>query len=210
VWGVTALIGIVLGGIWSGAFTPTEGAAFGLLGALVLAVAKGMRWAGVVQAFVDAGKTITPVLFLIGCALVYTKFLALEGVPEQVMELMQGMGLGRTGTLLFMVTVWFLLGCLIDSISIMLLTVPVFWPIASKLGFEPITFALVGILVIEAGVLTPPFGMNCFVVKAAIDDRGLTMRHVFVGAVPYWLMILALAALVAIFPPLATWLPNAF
>jgi C4-dicarboxylate transporter DctM subunit len=210
VWGVASLIAIVLGGIWSGIFTPTEGAAFGLLGALALSVAKGMGWAGIVHAFVESGKTITPVLFLICCAIVYTKFLALEGVPEQVLDVMRGMGLGPVGTLVFMVVVWFLLGCLIDSISIMLLTVPVFWPIAEKMAFDPITFAMVGILVIEAGVLTPPFGMNCFVVKAAIPDRGLTMRDVFTGAVPYWLMILLLAALVAVFPPIATWLPNAF
>jgi C4-dicarboxylate transporter DctM subunit len=210
VWGVAALVAVVLGGIWSGTLTPTEGSAFGLAGALVLAVAKGLRMQGVVRAFLDAGRAITPVLVLISCAIIYTKFLALEGVPEQVMDIMRGMGLGPHGTLLFMVVVWFLLGCLIDSISIMLLTVPVFWPIASRLGFEPITFALVGILVIEAGVLTPPFGMNCFVVKSAISDRELTMRDVFLGAAPYWLMILLLALLVAVFPPLATWLPNAF
>jgi C4-dicarboxylate transporter, DctM subunit len=210
VWGVTILIAVVLGGIWSGLMTPTEGAAFGLAGALVLSVAKGMRWPGIVDAFVESGKTITPVLLLICCAIVYTKFLALEGIPDQVLGVMRGLGLGPIGTLLFMVGVWFVLGCLIDSISIMLLTVPIFWPIAERMSFDPIVFALVGILVIEAGVLTPPFGMNCFVVKAAIPDPELTMRDVFTGAAPYWVLILIVAALVAVFPPLATWLPNFF
>lgn len=206
--GVALLILTVLGGMWGGYFTPTEGAAFGLLGALLLAVAKGASFQTIVAAFVDAGKTITPILLLIICATIYTKLLALEGVSDLVQEIMVGWGLGPVGAMLFMVVVWFLLGCLIDSISIMLLTVPLFWPIASNFGYEPISFALVGILVIEAGVLTPPFGMNCFVVKASVPDHGLKLSQVFVGAVPYWIMILIVAMLVQFVPSVATFLPN--
>lgn len=206
--GVTVLIVMTLGSIWFGYCTPTEGSAVGLVGALALAWAKGMRGSRIVEAFVEAGKTTTPILLLLVCAMMYTKLLALEGVPDQVRMLLEGMGLGTAGTVLFMVLTWFLLGCLIDSISIMLLTVPIFWPIAQALGLDPITFALVGILVIEAGVLTPPFGIGVFVVKAAVPDPHVRVNEIFIGAAPYGLLILVVAALVWFFPGLATWLPS--
>jgi len=206
--GVLLLVAVVLGGIWLGFFTPTEGAAVGMFGAIGLAFAKGMTVRRVVECFLEAGRTTTPILFLMACAVMYTKLLVLEGIPDVVKDLLTGWGLGPDGSLLFMVVVWFLLGCLIDSISIMLLTVPVFWPIAQSFGLDPIAFALIGILVIEAGILTPPFGLGCFVVKAAVPDPEVTIRDVFVGAAPYWLLILGLALAIHLFPPLATWLPT--
>uniref|UniRef100_UPI00404773D4 TRAP transporter large permease subunit n=1 Tax=Limnohabitans sp. TaxID=1907725 RepID=UPI00404773D4 len=188
--------------------TPTEGSALGLAGSIMLATAKGMSKQRLIESFVDAGKTTTPILLLLLCAMIYSKLLALEGVPDQVRTLLEGLGLGLAGTVMFMVITWFVLGCLIDSISTMLLTVPIFWPIAQALGIEPITFALVGILVIEAGVLTPPFGIAVFVVKAAVPDRTVLIKDIFIGATPYWILILLTAAIVWYWPPLATWLPS--
>jgi C4-dicarboxylate transporter DctM subunit len=206
--GVALLIAVTLGSIWLGFATPTEGSALGMLGAMILAGAKGMGLRRQFTCVVDSGKTVTPILLLILCATMYTKLLALEGVPETVKDLLQGMGLGHVGTLLAMVAVWLVLGCLIDSISIMLLTVPIFWPIAQSIGLEAISFALIGILVIEAGVLTPPFGLGVFVVKAAVPDPDLTLAEIFWGVTPYWVLILAVAAVVYWFPALALWLPS--
>lgn len=206
--GVGLLIAVTLGGIWFGYFTPTEGSAIGLVGSAVLAWAKGMRWRGVFDAFVESGRTVTPIMLLLLTATIYSKLIALNGVPQEVQGLLASMGLGTGGTLLFMVVVWFVLGAMIDSISIMLLTVPIFWPVATALGIDPITFALIGILVIEAGVLTPPFGIGVFVVKAAIPDRHITVSQIFRGSVPYWVLILFLAWLIYVWPPLATWLPS--
>lgn len=206
--GVGLLIAVTLGGIWFGYFTPTEGSAIGLVGSAILAWAKGMRWRGVFNAFVEAGRTVTPIMLLLLTATIYSKLIALNGIPQEVQGLLESMGLGTGGTLLFMVAVWFLLGAMIDSISIMLLTVPIFWPVAMALGIDPIVFALVGILVIEAGVLTPPFGIGVFVVKAAIPDRNIKVSEIFAGAVPYWVLILFLAWLIYAWPPLATWLPS--
>lgn len=206
--GVGVLIVITLGGIWWGYFTPTEGSAVGLLGAALLAVAKGMRWRGLFQACVTAGQTVTPIMLLLMSAVIYSKLMALNGIPQEVQYLLEEMGLGPAGTMLFMALVWFTLGALLDSISIMLLTVPIFWPIATALGFDPIVFALVGILVIEAGVLTPPFGIGIFVVKAAIPDRHIRISEIFAGAAPYWIMILIVAWLIYEVPAIATWLPG--
>ena len=171
-------------------------------------MAKGMRWRGVFNAFVEAGRTVTPIMLLLLTATIYSKLIALNGIPQEVQGLMESMGLGTGGTLLFMVAVWFILGAMIDSISIMLLTVPIFWPVAMALGIDPIVFALIGILVIEAGVLTPPFGIGVFVVKAAIPDRNITVSEIFMGSMPYWMLILFLAWLIYMWPALATWLPS--
>ncbi|RYG11055.1 MAG: TRAP transporter large permease [Burkholderiales bacterium] len=206
--GVGVLIAVTLGGIWFGYFTPTEGSAIGLVGAAVLAVCKGMRWRGVFDAFVEAGRTVTPIMLLLLTATIYSKLIALNGIPQEVQALLESLGLGVGGTLLFMVVVWFVLGAMIDSISIMLLTVPIFWPVAMALGIDPIVFALIGILVIEAGVLTPPFGIGVFVVKAAIPDRNIRVSEIFAGSVPYWVLILLLAGLIYVWPSLATWLPS--
>lgn len=206
--GVGVLIVVTLGGIWWGYFTPTEGSAVGLLGAAVLAVAKGMRLRGLFHACVTAGQTVTPIMLLLMSAVIYSKLMALNGIPQEVQYLLEEMGLGPAGTMLFMAVVWFILGALLDSISIMLLTVPIFWPIATALGFDPIVFALIGILVIEAGVLTPPFGIGIFVVKAAIPDRSIRISEIFKGAAPYWIMILIVAWLIYEVPAIATWLPG--
>jgi len=205
---VGLLIVVTLGGIWFGYFTPTEGSAVGMVGALAVAWLKGMRWRGIFDAFLEAGRTVTPIMLLLLTATMFSKLVALNGLPQEVQAILEAWGLGPTGTMVFMVVVWFVLGCMIDSISIMLLTVPIFWPIASSLGFDPIVFALVGILVIEAGVLTPPFGMSVFVVKASVPDSELTVREIFQGVAPYWILILFVAWLIYAWPALATWLPS--
>ena len=205
---VGVLIAVTLGGIWFGFFTPTEGSAVGLVGAIAVAWIKGMRGRGIFDAFVESGRTVTPIMLLLLTATMFSKLVALNGLPQEVQGMLQSWGLGPAGTMLFMVVVWFVLGCMIDSISIMLLTVPIFWPIAMSFGFDPIVFALVGILVIEAGVLTPPFGMSVFVVKASVPDTDLTVREIFQGVAPYWVLILFLAWLIYAWPPLATWLPS--
>jgi C4-dicarboxylate transporter DctM subunit len=117
-------------------------------------------------------------------------------------------GLGRWGVMMVMVGIWFVLGCLIDSISIILLTVPIFAPIAVQFGFDPIAFAIIGILAIECGLLTPPFGLLVFTVKAAISDASVPLGEIFIGATPYWIVLLLVVVAIAIFPQIATFLPN--
>lgn len=206
--GVSILIVVTLGGIWLGYFTPTEGSAVGLVGAVILALAKGMRSQGIYHSFIEAGRTVTPIMLLLMSAVIYSKLIALNGVPQEVQEYLESLGLGTGGTLLFMAITWFLLGAVVDSISIMLLTVPIFWPIALTLGLDPIIFALIGILIIEAGVLTPPFGIGVLVVKAAVPDANIRISEIFLGAAPYWILILFVAWLIYAFPMIANWLPQ--
>jgi len=107
-----------------------------------------------------------------------------------------------------MVLVWFLLGCIIDSISILLITVPVFAPIAVDLGFHPLAVAILGILPVETGLLTPPFGILVFTVKAALPDEPMSVGDIFRGSIAYWFALIAVIVIIAVFPGIATYLPT--
>ena len=205
---VVALILGTLGSIWLGLCTPTEGAGIGAVGALILAMIKGISPREVWQVVLDVGRTSGPLLLLLFCAQLYSRVLSMTGFTEAAKAFLLSTGAGPWGILLVMVAIWFVLGCLIDSISIILLTVPIFAPIAVALGFDPLAFAIIGILAIETGLLTPPFGILVFTVKAAVPDRAVTLGEIFRGSIPYWIVLLAIVALVAVFPQTATFLPN--
>jgi len=207
--GIVALIVIVLGGIWFGFFTPTEGAGVGAALALLLAISRGMTLAEMKQAILSVGRTSAPLLLLLVTAQLYSRVLSMTGVTGMAQEFFSQSGLSPYTVLLLMVLVWFVLGMLIDSISIILLTVPVFAPVAMSLGFDPIAFAILGILAIETGLLTPPFGILVFTVKASIpNEPDLKNGEIFLGSVPYWIVLLIAIVSIAVFPALATWLPN--
>ena len=204
---LAAMVG-VLGGIWVGWFTPTEGAGIGALLGLVLGIAKGMRWPDILDAVLAVGRTSVPIMVLLFAAQLYSRTLALAGVGAAVQDFFIGTGLGAFGVLAVMVVIWFVMGMLIDSVSIMLLTVPIFAPLAMKMGFDPIAFALIGILAIEAGILTPPFGLLVYAVKAVVPDRDVKMMEIFAGSTPYWIMLLIVMVIIAKVPEVATWLPE--
>jgi tripartite ATP-independent transporter DctM subunit len=205
---VIALILGTLGSIWLGLCTPTEGAGIGAVGALILAVIKGIKPREVWQVVLDVGRTSGPLLLLLFCAQLYSRVLSMTGFTEAAKQFLLATGAGPWGILLVMVGIWFVLGMLIDSISIILLTVPIFAPIAVALGFDPLAFAIIGILAIETGLLTPPFGILVFTVKAAVPDKSVTLSEIFMGSIPYWIVLLAVVAALAVFPQLATFLPS--
>ncbi len=206
--GILSLIALVLGGIWLGWFTPTEAAGIGALAALCLAVAKGMRAGDVFEAIMATGRTSAPILFLLITAQMYTRLLALGGIVDTVQGMLLTADLGAAGILAIMVLIWFLLGMFIDSVSIILLTVPIFAPVAAAVGFDAIAFAIMGIVAIEAGLLTPPFGLCVYTVKSCVTDPEIRLSHIFLGSAPYWVILLVLVAVIAAFPSLATWLPS--
>ncbi|HEX2256478.1 MAG TPA: TRAP transporter large permease [Afifellaceae bacterium] len=206
--GILLVVVAVLGGIWFGYFTPTEGAGAGAFIALVLAILKGLRGRDIVACVLSVGKTSAPILILLVTAALYSRTLAMTGVTSAISGLFLETGLGPFGILLVMILVWFVLGMMIDSISIMLLTVIIFEPIAVSVGFDSMQFAVIGVLAIEAGLLTPPFGILVYTVKLAIDDKDISIWDIFRSSAPYWLVLLLSVGLVAAFPGIATYLPN--
>ena len=205
--GIVGLVVMVLGGIWTGVFTPTEAAGFGALGSLVLGYANGMRSRAFMDAIYSAGRYTAPIMFLLIAGSMYAKLLAVSGGINLIQDLVTGAGLTPVGLIVLMTVIWLLLGALIDSISDILLTVPVFVPLAAASGFDPIAFAIYGIIVIEAGLLTPPMGLLIFTVKSSVTDPEVTLGDIFRGSVPFWILMLGVAALILLRPELATWLP---
>jgi len=206
--GILFLILLVIGGIWFGLFTPTEAAGFGAIGALLIGLAKGMRGKDILAAIFQAGKTTAPIMFLLITATMYSRLLAMGGAINYIKTLFLSLGVDPILIIALMVVIWILLGMLIDSVSIILLTVPIFAPIAVALGIDPLAFAIFGILVIEAGLLTPPFGLLVYTVKGSVPDPSATLGKIFLGSFPYFVLILLAAFIVLFVPQLANWLPQ--
>ncbi|MBI2296839.1 MAG: TRAP transporter large permease [Betaproteobacteria bacterium] len=206
--GIVLVVVTVLGGIWFGFFTPTEGAGAGAFIALILGIVKGMRFREIIQCVLSVGRTSAPILILLVMASLYARTLAMTGVTNAIQDAFLGAGLTPAVILAIMVGIWFVLGMFIDSISIMLLTVIIFEPIAVAVGFDSIAFAVIGVLAIEAGLLTPPFGLLVFTVKSAIDDKDISIWSIFWSSTPYWVVLLLAVVLVAFFPAIATFLPK--
>ena len=208
--GIALVVVSVLGGIWFGFFTPTEGAGAGAFIGLVMAFIKGMRWRGMVEAIISVGRISAPILLLLITAALYSRTLAMTGVTNAIQDLFLGSGMAPWMVIVVMVSVWFALGMVIDSISIMLLTVTIFEPIAVSIGYDPIAFAIVGIIAIEAGLLTPPFGLLVYTVKAAIQgiDDSVSIMQIFKSSMPYWIIMLICMVAIVVFPEIATYLPN--
>ncbi|HEX9672023.1 MAG TPA: TRAP transporter large permease [Burkholderiales bacterium] len=206
--GIMLVVVTVLGGIWFGFFTPTEGAGAGAFIALILGIVKGMRFRDLIDCILSVGRTSAPILILLVMASLYARTLAMTGVTNAIQDAFLGTGLGPALILLIMIGIWFVLGMFIDSISIMLLTVIIFEPIAVAVGFDSIAFAVIGILAIEAGLLTPPFGILVYTVKSAIDDKDISIWSIFWSSTPYWIVLLIAVVLIALFPGIATFLPR--
>ena len=205
---IVGLIMLVLGGIWGGFFTATEAAGVGALAGMFIAIAKGLRFKELVECIIDAGKTSAPIMILLITAGMYSRFLSLADIDSLIIGAMTSAGLDGAMGLIVMVIIWLLLGMLLDSISIILLTVPLFMTLSS--GMDPYAFAIFGILAIEAGLLTPPFGLIVYTVKGVLSGTGhdVPLNQIFSGSIPYWIMMLIVMILVVIFPGLASWLTT--
>lgn len=208
--GILLVIVAVLGGIWFGVFTPTEGAGAGALIGLALGIIKGMRFRDIIDSILSVGRTSAPILLLLVTAALYSRTLAMTGMANAIESLFLGSGMEPWMIITVMVLIWFALGMIIDSISIMLLTAAIFAPIAVKLGYDPIAFAIIGIIAIEAGLYTPPFGLLVYTVKSAIQEMepNLNVMTIFKSVTPYWIIMLIGMVLIINFPGIATWLPE--
>ena len=208
--GIILVIVAVLGGIWFGIFTPTEGAGAGALIGLALAIIKGMRFREIINSILSVGRTSAPILLLLVTAALYSRTLAMTGLANAIEGVFLGSGMASWMIVGVMVLIWFALGMIIDSISIMLLTAAIFAPIAVQIGYDPIAFAIIAIIAIEAGLLTPPFGLLVYTVKAAISSEGedVPVLEIFKSSTPYWIIMLVGMVLIINFPEIATYLPR--
>ncbi|MBW8640245.1 TRAP transporter large permease [Hoeflea sp. WL0058] len=206
---IVALMLVVLGGLYGGFLNPTEAGAAGAFGALVVAIARRSLNAKTFwNLLVETGQITVSVLFLILAATFFSRMLALSGVPRSLAELLLTGPIGPYGFLILYLLLIVALGCLIDSISIMLILLPIALPVAEAAGFDLIWFGVLTVVSVEIGLLTPPFGISVYIIKSAMDDPDLQVGEVFRGAFPFVLAMLVCVAILIAFPSIATWLAR--
>ena len=206
VFPVVALMVMVLGTLWFGIATPTESAAVGATGAVVLAcLYRGLSWSGVRESLVNTVRVTCMVLFIILGAQILSFALVRIGINRQVSEWVVGLDLSRWVLFAVITGLYIVLGMLVDGISMMVLTLPVLYPVILQAGFDPIWFGVVLVTLIELGQITPPVGLVLFVIQGISKAP---MHEVARGALPFMVLFLVGIVLMAIFPQTATWLPS--
>ena len=201
---IALLIALVLGGIYAGWFTPTESGAVGALGALILALCKrSLTWPKLWQVLLETGHVTVSILFLIISANLYSRMLALSGITGFLAGWIGNSGMGMYMVLTIYLTIVLLMGTILDSSSIMMIIVPLIYPIMKAFGVDFVWFGLVTVLAIEVGLITPPLGIAAYVVKSTLDDQQIGLRDVFAGALPFVLIMILVLVLVVIFPRIA-------
>ncbi|MCM0613207.1 TRAP transporter large permease [Marinobacter sediminum] len=206
VWGVLLLFSLVIGGIYLGWFSPTEAAAVGAVGAFILALISGeLNWSALWESVREAAGLTGMIFFILIGASLFNYFLETTGLPSALIAGIESSGMGPTTALILILLFYIVLGCFMDAMSMILLTVPFLAPVATSLGFDMVWFGILVVTVAEIGLITPPIGMNLFVVQAT--QPGLTQRMVVRGILPFIIAdIVRLAILVAV-PALSLWLP---
>jgi tripartite ATP-independent transporter DctM subunit len=201
---IVALIVIVLGGIYGGIFTPTESGAAGALGALLIAVARRkLGWQRLWVTMVETGYVTVSILFLILGARIFGQMLAMSGLPQSLSALAAGAGFGLTGFVLVYLALAVVLGFMLDSVSIMVITLPFAIPVVKALGGDLIWFGVVAVVAVEIGLLTPPFGISVYVVKSTLDDQRIGLHDIFAGAAPFVICMTMVTLLLVFLPQLS-------
>jgi len=210
---VLAIFGVVIGGIYFGLFNPTPAAAVGVFLVTVLAVARrAVGLGGMREALLDTAKTSGMIYLILLGAQLLNIFMARGGVPQAAAEMMATSGLAPLEVLVLLLVALIVLGCLMDSLSMILLAIPFFWPVVSGLDFGmsveelKIWFGILALIVVELGLITPPVGMNVFVINSLARD--VPMSRTFLGVMPFFVAELIRVALIIAFPALSLWLPH--
>jgi tripartite ATP-independent transporter DctM subunit len=204
---IVLLIALVLGGIYAGWFTPTESGAVGALGALILTLGKRQLTASRFwQVLTETGHVTVSILFLLVAANIYGRMLALSGITGFIGNWITESGMGLYAILSIYLMVVLLMGTILDSTSIMMIVVPLIYPIMHGMGVDFVWFGLVTVIAIEVGLITPPLGIAAFVVKSTLDDQSITLNDVFAGSFPYVLIMILVLILVVIFPQISLFL----
>lgn len=208
-WPMVLLIVVTLGGIWGGFFTPIEAGGVGAFGALILVICKRkFTLKAMWDTLLETGITTGSVLFLLISAQMYSRMLAMTGVVSMVGKAVTELPLPHMAIIVIFILVWIALGCILDSTSILLLTIPLMVPIVRSFGMDLVWFGIVGIVAIETGLLTPPFGMSVYTIKSSMkaSEGGdeMTLVDIFAGSMPFLLMMFLCIALMLVFPGIVT------
>jgi tripartite ATP-independent transporter DctM subunit len=207
VWETMVVFVIVMGGIYLGFVNPTEAGAIGATALFIIVISKmKLTWRSLSTALLEATRISVLVLFLVAGANVFSYFLALSTIPASVSAWMAALQVSKYVILTIIVVIYLILGCFLDAISMMVLTMPVIFPVVKTLGFDPIWFGVVCVIMMEAGLITPPVGLNVYTLAGVAKD--VPMETIFRGAFPFLFAMLAVTILITIFPGIALYLPS--
>ncbi len=198
---------LVMGGLFFGFFTPTEGGAVGAFATLILAISRGMiTWDGFLMAIRESLRISCMVMLIVAGATVFGHFLAVSRIPYNLAEWVANLPLPATAIMSVIILVYLVGGCFMDAFGMILLTIPIFYPVILKLGFDPIWFGVIIVLVTEMGVITPPVGVNVYVVSGVAKD--VPLEVIFRGIVPLLFALIVCCTFLILFPQIALFLPN--
>ena len=207
IWAVVLLFIFIIGGLYAGMFTATEAAGMGAAGAFIIAVVRRkLSRADFWNCLIESLRTTAAVFTILIGALIFGYFLTITQVPQKLTHFLTGLGLGPYGVLVLILLMYLVLGCIMDAMAMIILTVPIVFPVIQALGFDPIWFGVVIVMTVELGLIHPPVGMNVFVIKSVI--REVKLSTVFYGVMPFVLTDILRLAIIISFPILATWLPS--
>ena len=202
------VFGIVIGSLYTGVATATESASLGVVAGLIFIIAGGRFSLNLMQnCFLSSARTSGIILFIVVGAFVLNLALSLTGIGEALTKWATGFGLGRVSLLLLLIVFYLILGMFMDTLSMMVATIPLTFPVVTAAGVDPIWFGVFIVIMCELGLITPPVGMNLYVVQGIRSDGG-PISDVIMGAIPYAIIMILFTIVLIVFPQLATWLPN--
>ena len=206
-WGIILLFILVIGGLYTGWFTPTEAAGVGAFGAFVLALLKrSMGWKTLVASLKGTVRSTAFIFGILIGAMVFQYFMTLSQIPEKLASWIVMIGVGRYVVVSAIILAFMVMGCFMEGLSIMFLAVPIVYPIVIRMGFDPIWFGVIITLTMEMSLITPPVGVNVFVLHGVVKD--VPMYTIFRGILPFWIAMIICIVILIIFPQIALFLPN--
>jgi len=207
IWGVIVLVIVVLGGIYGGFFTATEGAGFGAAGAFLFALARRrLTWQVLFSVLVESARTTAMLFTLLIAATLFANFVNFTTMPGDLKEWITHRGLSPTMIIAAMMLIYVVLGTVMEELTMVLLTIPLFFPIVTSLGFDPVWFGVLIVMIVQIGLISPPVGMNLFVLNALLPGVGL--NQIFRGCWPFVLVLVFMLGLLIAFPQISLWLPS--
>jgi C4-dicarboxylate transporter, DctM subunit len=207
IWATLVLFVFVIGGLYGGLFTPTEAGGMGAVGALLIGVLRGkLNRSDIRRSLLQAVRTAAAVLTVLIGALLFGYFLTVTQTPQKVTAFLSVLGIGRYGVLALIMLMYLVLGCLMDALAMIILTVPIIFPVITQLGFDPIWFGVIIVMTVELGLIHPPVGMNVFVIKSVVQE--VSFSTIFIGVLPFIVTDLIRLVILIAFPVLALYLPS--
>jgi len=207
IWGVALLVILVIGGLYTGIFTPTEAGAIGAFGALVIGIIRGrLKLRGFLDSALEATQLTGAIMFIFVFANVLGVFLSTTGLPYRLAEWITSLDLSVYGLISLILFIYVILGCLMNALPAVILTLPIFFPVVMSAGFDPVWFGVLIVVMVQLGTVTPPIGMVVFAMAGIARD--VPMYTIFRGVIPFWVAFLVLVIILVLFPQISLFLPN--